>query len=259
MPTQVTFRVGTKAQYDALQTKDEGCLYFVTDKNMIYRGNVNVTSRYLISAVPAASNPENYDSVRLTDQQTGNVYDIPLLDSLATVLENGLRYHPATIQDPSDLLDAIGAESGVTGSGTVKAGTVFRVERPGGGQQYNPGQFAKADYLLPNNHDLIIALYDIKEGRVNIPNRQGIAGYEAQNWTSNHQAFAVIPVDLVDLVTASTTLDNNKVILGAGGKIVKAMDFGTAGQVLRMNNNANGVEWVTPETVQNVVYWEDIA
>lgn len=247
---QVTFRAGTMAQYQALQTKDEGSLYFITDKNMIFRGNVNVTSRYLIGAVPAGSNPSGLACVRLTDQMTGQVYDIPLLSSVSGLLETNLvlRFHKDATVSQGRMLSQIDAEVGTPASGAVKAGTVFRVECEGT-LSLNPGQFGKPDSLLVSNHDLIVALYDLEDGMVN----------SVAAWTENHQLFTVIPTDLVDLVVATNTLDNNKVILGSGNRGIKAMPFGTSGQVLRMNSGANGVEWVTPETVQNVVYWEGIA
>lgn len=251
---QVTFRAGTKAQYDALQTKDEGCLYFLTDKNMIYRGNVNVTSRYLIGAVQGG--------IRITDQATGAYYDIPMLSTVTGWLENNLVLHfsPDLIETNTDLLRSIEANIGEPATGKVEAGTVWRVEsKEGSGVYLNPGQFAEIDIsganlLYVDNHDLIVALYKLEAGQVIYDDHSS----RAERWESNHQLFAVIPTDLVNLVTAPGTLDANKVILGNGGKSVKAMAFGTSGQVLRMNQGGNGVEWVTPETVQNVVYWESI-
>ena len=38
----VVFKYGTRAQYDALATKDEHALYFLTDTGEIYRGAVNL-------------------------------------------------------------------------------------------------------------------------------------------------------------------------------------------------------------------------
>lgn len=42
MAQQVVFKYGTRAQYDALATKAENALYFLTDTGEIYRGNVNL-------------------------------------------------------------------------------------------------------------------------------------------------------------------------------------------------------------------------
>ena len=245
---QVTFRAGTLAQYNALQTKDEGCLYFITDKNMIFRGNVNVTSRYLISAVPASANPQGYQCIRLTDQLNGHTYDIPLLSSVSGLLE--------AESSNEDMLHQIEASIGEAASGKVEAGMVFRVEldKSDATLTLNPGQFAKPDNLIARDHDLVVALYDIRGGVV-VYDRESL---ETGGWKSNHQVFAVIPTDLVDIVTATNTLDDNKVILGAGGHGIKAMPFAGANKVLRTNQNNDGVEWVTPETVENVVYWEDI-
>lgn len=256
MPTQVTFRVGTKAEYDALQQKDAGCLYFLTDKNLIYRGTNLVTSRYLIGAVPGASNPYNLPSIRLTDQVTGNVYDLAKLSAVADLLNDNLalRYHKLTITSQADMLEAIGAVDGTPASGVVEAGTVYRVESQEG-LKLNPGQFAIVgdDYLNANNHELVIALYSVQDGHVIYENADPI------EWKENKAVFAVIPTDLVGLVFADAPLDNNKVVLGAGGQGIKVLAFAGANKVLRTNSSNNGVEWVTPETVENVVYWEDIA
>lgn len=242
------------AQYNALQSKDEGCLYFITDKNVIYRGTVNVTSRYLIGSIPAASNPDGLPGIRLTDQVTGHYYDIPLLESVSGFLENNLvlHFHENTVGSDSDLLSAINAEIGSPGTGIAPAGTVFRVETNSSVRlSFNPGQFPKADYLIAKNHDLIIALYNVGDAKVDI---DGVK----VSWENNHQAFAVIPTDLVDLVTAPNGLTENAVVLGNGAKTIKVLPFAGASKVLRTNASNDGVEWVTPETVENVVYWEDI-
>ena len=107
--------------------------------------------------------------------------------------------------------------------------------------------------LIVNNHDLVVALYGIEGSKVLYEDA------DPAQWEENRQAFAVIPTDLVDLVTAEVTLGNNKVVLGAGSMVVKVLDFAGANKVLRTNSRNKGVEWVTPETVENVVYWEDIA
>lgn len=255
---QVTFRAGTLAQYNALQTKDEGCLYFITGKNMIFRGNVNVTSRYLISAVPASANPQGYQCIRLTDQLNGHTYDIPLLASVSGLLESNfvMRFTPRAISSNEDMLEQIHASTGNVASGIVEAGMVFRVEldKLDAELKLNPGQFATPDDLVAHGHDLVVALYDARDGLVIYDRETGNSG----PWKLNHQVFTVIPTDLVDIVTAANTLDDNKVILGAGGHGIKAMPFAGANKVLRTNQNNDGVEWVTPETVANVVYWEDI-
>lgn len=246
------------AQYNALQSKDEGCLYFITDKNVIYRGTVNVTSRYLIGSIPAASNPDGLPSIRLTDQVTGSTYDIPLLSSVSGFLESNLVLHftDSKISSNLDMLTQIGAAIGTPASGNVKAGMVFRVEIENANRlSLNPGQFAKNDDLIAKNHDLVVALYNIRGGFVEIPFGDQV---KTPDWTQNHQAFTVIPTDLVDLVTAPNGLTENAVVLGNGAKTIKVLPFAGASKVLRTNANNDGVEWVTPETVENVVYWEDI-
>lgn len=246
------------AQYNALQSKDEGCLYFITDKNVIYRGTVNVTSRYLIGSIPAASNPDGLPGIRLTDQVTGHFYDIPLLEYVSGFLESNLVMHftKTNISSNLDMLNLIDATIGTPASGNVKAGMVFRVEIENANRlSLNPGQFSKSDDLIAKNHDLVVALYDIRGGSVKIPFENNVIVTE---WTQNHQAFAVIPTDLVDLVTAPNGLTENAVVLGNGAKTIKVLPFAGASKVLRTNANNDGVEWVTPETVENVVYWEDI-
>lgn len=219
---------------------------------------MNVTSRYLISAVPASANPQGYQCIRLTDQLNGHTYDIPLFSSVSGLLEAEfvMRFTPRAISSNEDMLHQIGAIIGTSASGKVEAGMVFRVEldKSDATLALNPGQFAKPDKLIARDHDLVVALYDIRGGVVTYDRESSETG----GWESNHQVFAVIPTDLVDIVTATNTLDDNKVILGAGGHGIKAMPFAGANKVLRTNQNNDGVEWVTPETVENVVYWEDI-
>lgn len=244
MALNVRFYAGTKAQYDALPTKDEGGLYFITDKQTLYKGN-KVISRYAVSSIPGGSGA--FPGLRLTDLHTGRTYDIPLLEGLTGMVENELLLHYSTdiVKENQDLLNSIHADPGREGSGKFLAGRVWRVESGGETLRLNPGQFAKSDDLIANDHDLVIALYK-HDSAVDGP------------FMSNHGKFAVIPTDLVDLVSAIANLDENKVVLGAGAHRVKTMDFGQAGQILAMNQAGNGVQWLSPETVQSDVVWEDI-
>lgn len=256
---QVIFRAGTRAQYDALQQKDEGSLYFITDEKLLYRGDGSPYSRYLVGAVPRADNENEIQAIRLTDKHTGDVYDIPLLAAVDGMLEAHLvlHYHEKTIESQAQMLQAIGATEGTIASGEVKAGTVFRIDgkQSEGILTLNPGQFVQTGAsFTAKTHDLVIALYDITHGQVFKE-----AGAAGETWTYNKQAFAVIPTDLVNLVTADGALDNNRLILGAGQKKIKAMPFAGANKILATNQENNGVEWITPETAQNVVYWEEIA
>lgn len=239
----VRFYAGTKAQYDALQQKDEGGLYFLTDKKTLYRGT-EVISRYAVASLPAQ--PGVHGGIRITDLHTGNTYDIPLLTDVNGLVENELLLHYSIdiVKENQDLVDSIHAAEGEPGTGEFLAGRVWRVESEGEKLRLNPGQFAKPDYLIANDHDLVISLY--AHGREDTP------------FLTNHEMFAVIPTDLVDLVSALNPLDNGKIILGAGNHIIQAMPFGAAGKILAMNQAGNGVEWLSPETVQSDVVWEDI-
>ena len=239
----VRFYAGTKAQYDALQQKDAGGLYFLTDKKTLYRGT-EVISRYAVAALPAQ--PDGHSGIRITDLHTGNTYDLPLLTDVNGLVENELLLHYSEniVKVDHDLVDSINAQQGEPGTGEFLAGRVWRVESDGERLMLNPGQFAKPDYLIANDHDLVISLY--AHGRGDTPFR------------TNHEMFAVIPTDLVDLVSALNPLDNGKIILGAGNHIIQAMPFGAAGKILAMNQAGNGVEWLSPETVQSDVVWEDI-
>lgn len=44
----INFKIGTEAQYDNLSTKDENTLYFITDKNLIYKGTQLYSSQLLV-------------------------------------------------------------------------------------------------------------------------------------------------------------------------------------------------------------------
>ena len=41
---QVKFKYGTWAQYNAITTKDNDTLYFITDRKMVYKGETEYTS-----------------------------------------------------------------------------------------------------------------------------------------------------------------------------------------------------------------------
>lgn len=239
----VKFYAGSKAQYDALAQKDSGGLYFITDKKTLYKGD-KVISRYAISGNAVDAN--GLESIRITDLHTGAYYDIPLLAGVSGMLENNmvLHYSSEIITSNADLVAAINAVQNVPGTGEFPAGRVFRVESEGHSLELNPGQFGKPDMLFANDHDLVITLYD--------------HGREDANFRTNHEMFAVLPTDLWNLVTGNGQLDNGKVILGQGGNSIQAMNFGNPGQILAMNSGGNGVQWLTPETVENVIYWEDI-
>lgn len=255
MPLNVTFRAGTLAEYNALQTKDEGTLYFIIDKNMIYRGTTLVTSRYLISGI--ASSPGEVSGFRLIDQTNGTHYDIPYLADVNNMLQSNLslRFHETFIERDSDLLEAIGAEANIPGSGDFEAGMVYRMSdrlyEEGSVERLdsidlNPGQFAKPeDVLTVKRHDLVVAIKTHRSSD--------------EPFTTNHECFAVIPVDLVNLITSPYSMTANAVVLGDGGKGIKPLSFGGANKILRTNGSNNGVEWVSPETVQNVMVWENIA
>ena len=247
----VTFRYGTLEQYNALQNKDEGSLYFITDKNMIFRGDRLVTSRYLISGLPVGEYG-GVAGVRLTDQLTGATYDIPLASSLAGFVEQELllHYDKRFISSNAELLDSIGARDNTPGTGTFPAGRAFRVEldKADAYVELNPGQFAiqsgNADMLVAPHHSIVITL-------------RPHAGTDAP-FSRNKEMFAVIPTDLVNLVTAYDELELGKVVVGAGGRGVKTINFDGGGKVLCANAAGNALEWMSPEGIAAEVVWNSI-
>lgn len=251
----VIFKTGTKAEYDALQQKEDNVLYFLTDQGheMIMKGTKDMSEQFSLTSSPLG---EGY--MRLVRKLNGAVYDLPLGATVSNLLDDGLalRYSEKYVSNNDDLLNSIAAVTNVPASGDVKAGTVFRVKTVSGGNvSFNPGQFSShGDALYAKDGDLIIALYKIKLGNVQYTAEDG------ESWKSNHQAFAVIPTDLINLVTADDTLDNDKVVLGAGNRGIKALDFPAngAGKILAINQSGNGVEWLSPETVQSDLVWESI-
>ena len=53
--SQILFYTGTKAQYDALATKNENALYFLTDVNRLYKGAVPFSQPVqLVTTFPAS-------------------------------------------------------------------------------------------------------------------------------------------------------------------------------------------------------------
>lgn len=253
----VIFKTGTKAEYDALQQKEDNVLYFLTDQGheMIMKGTKDMSEQFSLTSSPLG---EGY--LRIVRKLDGAVYDLPLGATVSGLLDDGLvlRYAEKYVSNNNDLLTSISAETNTPASGIVRAGTVFRVKTVSGGNVlFNPGQFTftgRSDYLYAKDGDLIIALYNIEGGTVSYTDE------DEESWKSNHQAFAVIPTNLVDLVTAAGAIDNDKVVLGAGAHGIKALDFPVngAGKILAINQSGNGVVWLSPETVQSDLVWESI-
>lgn len=236
----VIFRTGTKAQYDALQLKDENSLYFLTDAGheMLFKGTVDLSEQFSITASIYGE-----DYIRLVRKLDGAVYDIPLGATVNGLLDNGLVlfFDENWISNDEDFQRAINALEGNPGTGDFKAGQTFRVTKA---FDFNPGQFAKPDLLNATDHDLIIA--------INAHSR------EDQAFTRNHDMFAVIPTDLVNLVTAEAALDLNKVVLGNGGRGIKTLNFDGGGKVLASNSSGTGVEWMDPAGITAEVTWQSI-
>ena len=60
--------VGSQAQYDALQVKDDNTLYFIIDTHRIYRGNILFASG-LIENLEQVSNIELYGGSATLEQE----------------------------------------------------------------------------------------------------------------------------------------------------------------------------------------------
>lgn len=45
---RVRVKYGTKARYDALETKDPNTLYFITDRGLVYKGDILVTNKFSV-------------------------------------------------------------------------------------------------------------------------------------------------------------------------------------------------------------------
>lgn len=238
----VTFRTGTKAQYDALQQKDENSLYFLTDAGheMIFKGTVDMTEQFSITTSIFG---DGY--IRLVRKLDGRAYDIPLGATVNGLLDAGLVlfFDKNWISNDDEFLSAINARIGFPGTGEFKAGQTFRVAKE---FRFNPGQFANPenDTLDATQHDLIIALEKHDRGNA--------------AFNSNHSMFAVIPTDLVNLVTATSNLDVDKVVVGAGYRGVKTFDFAGGGKVLASNAAGTALEWMNPEGIAAEVVWQSI-
>lgn len=241
MSDLVTFRTGTKAQYDALQNKDQNSLYFLTDSGheMLFKGNVDMSEQFSIT-----SSPLGQGYIRLVRKLNGQAYDLPLGATVNGLLDAGLVlfFDENWISSDEEFLAAINAVVGSPGTGEFKEGQTFRVAKD---FRFNPGQFTDADDTLDaTQHDLIIAL----KGR----------SREDHAFQSNHDMFAVIPTDLVNLVTATGNLDVDKVVVGAGNRGVKTFNFDGGGKVLASNAAGTALEWLDPEGIAAEVVWQSI-
>ena len=73
--TDVLFYYGTKAKYDALETKDSGTLYFLTDTLQLFKGSEEYTKTVkLVSELPATGQLQGVVYVKTTNF-TAHVWD----------------------------------------------------------------------------------------------------------------------------------------------------------------------------------------
>lgn len=98
---KVNFKYGTLAQYNAIAAKDGDTLYFITDKSLIYKGNVPFGA--VVTATATGSGATEGETITIINQTGAEVtFTVPTSAALAavkTLLEGQLTTHEAAIGD----------------------------------------------------------------------------------------------------------------------------------------------------------------
>lgn len=210
----VIFKYGTYEQYQAISNPDEGTLYFITNRGLIYRGSVLVTNKIEVEAINASGNTPAH--LRIRDKSTDNptdfeVYSRAQVDALlATVItSNDAMVFKGTIgaagQEPAPTVTAL--------PNTHEIGWTYRV--------VTAGTYAG---VVCEIGDLIICVED--------------------GTTANNAHWTVCQNNIDGAVTAAATLTADCLVLGNGGKTVKTLANGNNGDLLTIKNGKP--EWFTP-------------
>ena len=210
----VIFKHGTYAQYKAISNPDEGTLYFITDRGLIYKGSVLVTNKIIVEAIEQSGNTPAH--LKITDNSTTNptefeVYSRSQVDALlATVItSNDAMVFKGTIgvagQEPAPTVNALPA--------THEIGWTYRV--------VTAGTYAGVACEIG---DLIICVED--------------------GTTANNAHWTVCQNNIDGAVTAAATLVSGCLVLGGGGKTVQTLANGNNGDLLTIKDGV--IQWFAP-------------
>lgn len=275
---QVKFKYGTMAQYNAITTKDNDTLYFITDRKMVYKGDDEYTSNIksvVISTTGSGEAELKKLTITLADGSTV-VYEAPSSTALSEVkktLEGKITNHSgqkATTSTSShvklsnDFLTATAEAGKVVGDGSDGiAATPLAVKTAlEQAKTYTDNSFAANDAMLfkgtigTGGTVTTLPTSGYKKGWTYRVITKGtyathnceigdliIAiedGPETQQ-SARGTDWTVAQTNIDGAVVANGDLTAEGLVLGNGNKTVKVLSKGTSGQILK--STGSGVEW----------------
>lgn len=247
----VNFKYGTKAQFDALNTKEADVIYFITDTRQIYKGNTLydggagsvaadlATLEGYIGTLPVdATYDDLIDYIQKNDTALGN--RITTLDnSLAAIAKTGAAAD-ATIEDTAGNFAATNVEealielhSAIGTGGTNAAVTVtktagtasdayaYRYVFSQGGTTIANGTIDIAKDMVATNGELI---HPTVQNPITIDGQQVTSGAYIAMTIANGDTFYINVADLIEYNSVDSTTeiilsDTNHVITATVGEI----------------------------------------
>lgn len=275
---QVKFKYGTMAQYNAITTKDNDTLYFITDRKMVYKGDDEYTSNIksvVISTTGSGEAELKKLTITLADGSTV-VYEAPSSTALSEVkktLEGKITNHSGQkattstfshVKLSNDFLTATAEAGKVVGDGSDGiAATPLAVKTAlEQAKTYTDNSFAANDAMLfkgtigTGGTVTTLPTSGYKKGWTYRVITKGtyathnceigdliIAiedGPETQQ-SARDTDWTVAQTNIDGAVVANGDLTAEGLVLGNGNKTVKVLSKGTSGQILK--STGSGVEW----------------
>lgn len=275
---QVKFKYGTMAQYNAITTKDNDTLYFITDRKMVYKGDDEYTSNIksvVISTTGEGEAELKKLTITLADGSTV-VYEAPSSTALSEVkktLEGKITNHSGQkattstfshVKLSNDFLTATAEAGKVVGDGSDGiAATPLAVKTAlEQAKTYTDNSFAANDAMLfkgtigTGGTVTTLPTSGYKKGWTYRVITKGtyathnceigdliIAiedGPETQQ-SARGTDWTVAQTNIDGAVVANGDLTAEGLVLGNGNKTVKVLSKGTSGQILK--STGSGVEW----------------
>lgn len=275
---QVKFKYGTWAQYNAITTKDNDTLYFITDRKMVYKGDDEYTSN--IKSVEISTTGSGEAELKKLTITLANgstvVYEAPSSTALSEVkktLEGKITNHSrqkattstfSHVKLSNDFLTATAEAGKVVGDGSDGiAATPLAVKTAlEQAKTYTDNSFAANDAMLfkgtigTGGTVTTLPTSGYKKGWTYRVITKGtyathnceigdliIAiedGPETQQ-SARGTDWTVAQTNIDGAVVANGDLTAEGLVLGNGNKTVKVLSKGTSGQILK--STGSGVEW----------------
>lgn len=259
---KVQFKYGAWAKYNALSAKDENTLYFITDKNLFFKGSTAFGN--IVSAEASGSGETEGKTITFNAADGTSVsFTVPTSAALAAVksaLAGSLSTHEGKtgngsvsghvkLSDSTDSTSAVGAGIAATPKAVKDALAAAK--------SYADGILAANDAMvfkgtlgdtasgatvtaLPTTYQAGWTYKVVKAGtyagKVCEVGDLVIAVKDSSSSTSNDD-WCVVQTNIDGAVTAAQTLTADAVMLGAGNKSAKVLANGSNGQVLTIGSD----------------------